>query len=89
MYICVCVCVCVCNGAGRASNSVCCFFIPYRGTSLMRNTPPAGLYSSPMPSDLRWSQGGGLFLMSEVPLHHSQQSLPLPCPAGQNRGRGD
>ena len=25
------------------------------GTSLIRNTPPLGLYSSPMPRDLWWS----------------------------------
>ena len=32
----------------------------------MRNTPPVGPYSSPVPRDLSWSWGGGLFIMSEV-----------------------
>ena len=41
----------------------------YRGTSLIRNTPPVGPYSSRMPRVLGGSQGGGLFLMSEVPLY--------------------
>ena len=41
----------------------------YRGSSLMRNTPPVGPYSSPMPRDLV-ILGGWVFLMIEVPLHH-------------------
>ena len=41
----------------------------YRGTSLIRNRPPVGPYSSPMPRTLRGSQGGGCFLMSEVPMY--------------------
>ena len=45
-------------GGGRA----------YRGTSLIRNSPPLGPYSMPVPRALWWSQGGMLFLMSEVPL---------------------
>jgi len=40
----------------------------YRGTSLIRNSSPLELYSRNMPRALRWSQGEGLFLMSEVPL---------------------
>ena len=40
----------------------------YRGTSLIRNSTPLEPYSRNMPRALRWSQGGGLFLMSEVPL---------------------
>ena len=36
----------------------------YKGTSLIRNSAPLGPYSRA----LWWSQGGGLFLMSEVPL---------------------
>ena len=39
---------------------------PYRGTSLIRNTPLLGPYSRTRV--LWWSKGGGLFLMSEVPL---------------------
>ena len=40
----------------------------YRGNSLIRNNLPLGPYSRPMPWALRWSWGGGLFLMNEVPL---------------------
>ena len=39
----------------------------YRGTSLVRNSAPLAPYSRTMPRALWWSQGGGLFLMSEVP----------------------
>ena len=35
---------------------------PYMGTSLIRNSPPLGPYSSPMPRALWWSQGVGAFL---------------------------
>ena len=34
----------------------------YRGTSLIRNHPPLGPYSRPMPRALWWFQGGGRFL---------------------------
>ena len=40
----------------------------YRGTSLIRNGLPLGPYSRTRPRALWWSQGGGQFLMSEVPL---------------------
>ena len=40
----------------------------YRGTSLIRNRRPPGPYSRTVPRALRWSLGGGLFLMREVPL---------------------
>ena len=39
-----------------------------RGTSLIRNTPLLGPCSRTVPRVLWWSYGGGLFLMSEVPL---------------------
>ena len=39
-----------------------------RGTSLIRNFLLLGPYSRPLPGALRWSYGGGQFLMSEVPL---------------------
>ena len=39
-----------------------------QGTSLIRNCRPLGPYSRPVPRALWWSQGGGRFLMSEVPL---------------------
>ena len=38
----------------------------YRGTSLIRNNPPAGPYSWPMHMVVI---GGGRFLMNEVPLY--------------------
>ena len=40
----------------------------YRGTSLIRNTPLLEPYRRTIPRALWWSQVGGLFLMSEVPL---------------------
>jgi len=40
----------------------------YRGTSLIRNTPLLGTCSRTIPRVLWWSSGGGLFLMSKVPL---------------------
>ena len=45
----------------------------YRGTSLMRNTPLLGPYSKTTPGVLWWPYGGGLFLMSEVPLQGRQE----------------
>ena len=41
----------------------------YRGTSLTRNNPPVGPYSRVLPRALRWSMGGGQFLMGEEPLY--------------------
>ena len=38
----------------------------YRGTSLIRNTSILGPYSRTLPRVLLWSQGGELFLISEV-----------------------
>ena len=40
----------------------------YRGTSLIRNTPPPGPFSRTKPRALWWSKGGRLFLMSKVSL---------------------
>jgi len=42
----------------------------YRCTSLIRNSAPLEPYSRNMPRTLWWSWGGGLFLMSEVPLYN-------------------
>ena len=54
---------------------------PYRGTSLIRNTPLLGPYNRrTMPRGICWSQGGGRFLMSEVPL----QEGTLLEPAGRS-----
>ena len=41
---------------------------PYRGASLIKNSATLGSYRRAMPRALWWSYGGGLFLMSEVPL---------------------
>ena len=38
------------------------FALWYRGTSLIRNRPPLGPYSRPMPRAQKWSYGGGGFL---------------------------
>ena len=40
----------------------------YRGTLLIRDSAPLGPYCRPMPRVLGRSQGGGLFLMCEVPI---------------------
>jgi len=65
----------------------------YRGTSLIRNSAPLAPYIRTMPRALWWSQGGGLFLMSEVRLqdvagvvasgpHFNQFPLLLDCRSG-------
>ena len=41
----------------------------YRGTLVIRNNPPVGPYSRIMLRALRWSYGGGHFLMSEAFLY--------------------
>ena len=41
---------------------------PYRGISLIRKRTPPGPFRRPMPRVLGGSQGGGRFLMGEVPL---------------------
>jgi len=48
-----------------------CWQMPYahRGTLLIRNSALLGPYSRTMHETLRWSWGGELFLMSEVPLY--------------------
>jgi len=56
--------------------------IQYRGTSLIEKRPPLGPYRRPMPRVLWWSYGGGLFLMSEVPLYvgpNWEVSESTPC----------
>ena len=40
----------------------------YRGASLIKSSAPLGAHSKDMPRALWWSLGGGLFLVSEVPL---------------------
>ena len=39
-----------------------------QGTQLIRKRTPLGLYRRPMPRVLGGSQGGGRFLMGEIPL---------------------
>ena len=41
----------------------------YRGASLIRNCAPLGPYSRIMPRALWWANGGGRFIVSEVPLY--------------------
>ena len=43
--------------------------MPIQGSSLLRKRPPLGPYRRPMPRVLGGFQGGGRFLMSEVPLY--------------------
>jgi len=50
--------------------------VSYRGTSLLRNRPPLGTYSSIGPSG--GPRGGGRFLMSEVPLYMRAHSGKRP-----------
>ena len=49
----------------------------YRVTSLIRNSRPLGPYSRTMPRALRWSYGGGQFLLSEVPLQIESHAVTL------------
>jgi len=52
--------------------------ILYRGASLIRNHRILAPYSEPVPTTLRWSYGGGRFLMSEVPLYHAPHTSTPP-----------
>jgi hypothetical protein len=45
------------------------FIISIRGYLAYKKTPPLGPSSRLIPRDLWWSLGGGLFLVSEVPLY--------------------
>jgi len=44
------------------------YYLLYKGASLIRNDLPLGPYSRPMSGPYGGPRGGGLFLMSEVPL---------------------
>ena len=46
-----------------------------RGNSPIRNSAPLGPYSRTMPRALWNPKGGGLFLMSEVPLQSEKESI--------------
>ena len=50
----------------------------YRGTLLTRKHPPLGPYHRPMPRVVGGSQGGGRFLMGEMPLYVAG-GLPPPA----------
>ena len=49
----------------------------YRGTSLIRNNPLLGPYSRSMSRAIWWPWGGGVFLMSEVPLYRKLPDLGI------------
>ena len=51
------------------SISISIYIYIYVGTSLIGNSAPLGPDIRNMPRALWWSSGGGLFLMSEVPLY--------------------
>jgi len=53
---------------------------PYRGTSLIRKRSPLGPYRRAIPRVLGGSEGGGRFLMGEVPLYLNQTKLFLRLP---------
>ena len=62
----------------------------YRGTLIIRNSDPLGPYSNNMPRALWRPYGGGLFLMSKVPLYGSircQRAVPCFTPALPNETR--
>ena len=51
----------------------------YKGTSPIRKHPTLGPYLRPTPRVVGGSQGGGRFLMGEVPLHRvTAPALPTP-----------
>jgi len=54
----------------------------YRVTSLITSTPLLVPYSRTIPRVLWWSQGGVLFLMSEVPLYIWREAFALPQSVG-------
>ena len=56
----------------RGSTKLSIFGVVYRGTSLSRNCTPLGPYRRPIPRVLGGSQGGGRFLMGEVPLYDEE-----------------
>ena len=60
-----------CRSAKNAGYRMCPRYLPYRGTSLIRNRNPVRPYSRTMPRLLWRSWGGGRFLMSEVLLYHA------------------
>ena len=62
---------------------------PYRGTSLIRKRAPLGHYSRTMPRALWWSQGGGRFLMSEVPMYRPKAYHPRAICLDPWRERGN
>ena len=53
---------------------LCMLGLYYRGTSLIRTSPPVGPYSSPVPRDLWWSYGGWVFLTD--PIHAIAKDVP-------------
>ena len=69
------------RGRSRVTSPCTSALATYRGTSRIRNRVLIGPYSRTMPKALRWyygGPGGGLFLMSEVPLYTSRLTAVLP-----------
>ena len=60
-----------------AEPKVCSRLPAYRGTSLTRKGTPLGPRRRPMPRVQGRSQGGGRFLVSEVPLHRKGIQTPM------------
>ena len=63
----------------------------YRGTSLIRNSLPLGIYSSICLGPYGVPGGGGSFLMSEVPPYHMVNVQPGPGRArlGEEGSKGE
>ena len=59
--------------------------LSYRGTSLARKCTPLGPYRRPMPRVLGGAQGGGRYLMNEVPLYGKISWLAADCDRARNR----
>jgi hypothetical protein len=59
----------------RARIQACATLSPIQGYLAHKKHPPVRPHSSPMPRDLWWSQEGGLFLVSEVPLYPDCSTL--------------
>ena len=51
----------------------CWFTRELQGYLLIKNSPFLGPYSTTIPRVTRWSQGEGVFLMSEVPLYGARR----------------
>ena len=75
MHPSTCTPVLVTHATGDASRVTCPWVLQYRSTSLIRKRPPLGPYRRPIPRVIWGSQGGGRFLMGEVPLQEHRDPL--------------